>query len=138
MNSNPSRWHAWLGAIVIFLLGLTLGIAGTVFVGVRAVRRNLRVTPGVTFADRATARIARDLTSELQLTPDEGARVRADLAQAAGNLRVVRLRAMQDVRRELRAAMVRIGQDLPAEKRERYREIIRRRFIRAGLEPAEP
>ena len=134
MSPNPVRWHAWLGAIVIFLLGLTVGVLGTVFVGVRAVRRGLR-TPAVAggLADRAAARVIRQLTDELQLTPAEAERVRADLDQAAANLRTVRQRAAQDARQEFRAAMVRIGQDLPPEKRPQYREYLRRRFVRAGL-----
>jgi hypothetical protein len=134
VSSNPVRWHAWLGAIVIFLLGLTVGVVGTVLVGVRVVRRSVR-TPMVAggLADRAVGRVARQLTDELQLTPAEAERVRADLEQAAANLRTVRQRGAQDARQEFRAAMLRIGQDLPPEKRQQYREYLRRRFVRAGL-----
>ena len=133
MNSNPVRWQAWLGAAAIFFLGLTVGAVGTVFVGARAIRRALRNPPAVTLADRATARMGRDLARELQLTPEEAARVNADLAQVAADLRAARQRTMQELRQEVRAGMVRIGRDLPPEKRPQYREYLRRRFQRAGL-----
>ena len=138
MNPNPVRWHAWLGAIAIFFLGLTFGIVGTVFVGARVIRRALRTPPAVTLADRATARMGRDLARELQLTPEEEARVNADLAQVAADLRATRQRTMQEMRQEVRAAMVRIGRDLPPEKRPLYREYLRRRLHRAGMEDFAP
>ena len=139
MNSSPARWHAWLGAIVIFLLGLTVGVLGTVVVGVRAVRRNLLTPPTAPgFADRAAGRIARQLADELQLTPDQAERVRADFAQAAANIRAVRGRALREVRQEVWAAVVRAGQDLPPDKREQYRARMRKRFARAGFGELEP
>ncbi len=138
MNPNPVRWHAWLGAAAIFCLGLTVGVVGTVFVGARAIRRALRNPPALTLADRATARMGRELARELQLTPEQAARVNADLAEVAAGIRAARMRTMQEMRQEVRAGMVRIGQDLPPEKRPQYREYLRRRFLRAGIGELAP
>jgi hypothetical protein len=100
--------------------------------------RRRRPSPPNGWDPPAAGRIARQLADELQLTPDQAARVQADFAQAAANIRTVRGRALREVRPEVGAAVLRAAQDLAPDKREQPRECLRRRFLRAGMEDYAP
>jgi hypothetical protein len=129
-----SRTRAWLAASGIFLLGLAVGVALTVVVGARQMRRTLENPESrPALVDRAAERVGRGLASELGLTAEETALVNAELATAAAAVRRVRLRALADVAREFRGAMQRIGEGLPVEKREAFDRVARERLRRVGL-----
>jgi len=137
-----SRWRAWLAALLIFVFGFGAGVTCSVVVGVRALRRAVRApatAPGL--FDRAIERTARDLERELALTPEQAADVQRELAQTAAHLRALRVQAAIDMRKEMHGTIIRLAQSLPAEKRPRFRELVRRRIQRIGYEletPPEP
>lgn len=138
--ARPSRWRGWLVAGAIFLLGLAVGGAGTVVIGVRLFRQAMRNGPeNRTLADRAAARIGADLAETLQLTPAEAARVQALLNESTANLKAVRVQAAAQAAAELRASTEKIAATLPPEKRAEFYRVIQRRFDRLGLPaPAAP
>ena len=145
-----SRTRAWLIALAIFVLGLAVGTAATAALGLRSIRQALRDPEGrVTFAERATDRIERELTRSLDLTPAEAKQLAANLEQTRANFRALRQRAAVDIRGELRATVRRIAADLPPEKRREFLRHVARRVERLGLpaleetdphadQPAEP
>lgn len=131
-----TRWRAWLAAISIFVLGLAVGAAGTVWLGTRVIRRAFQApAASTTAAERAAARIGAELADELALTPAQAARVQAILNDSAANLRAVRMRALAEARAELRDSTARIAAELPPEKHAEFYRIIARRFHRLGMEP---
>jgi hypothetical protein len=136
---TASRWRGWLVAAAIFLLGVAVGGAGTMALGVRAFRKVMQspaTTRGV--ADRAVARIGADLTESLQLTPEQSARVQAVLDASATRMKAFRVEAAARALAELRASTDQIAAELPAEKHAELYRVVGRRFERLGLEPPRP
>lgn len=129
-----SRTRAWLAAAGIFLLGIGVGVTLTVVVGARQLRRTLEnPEQRPAMADRAAERVGRELARELELTAEETALVKAELATAAVAVRRARVRALAEVAREFRGAVQRIGEGLPPEKRDAFERLARERLRRVGL-----
>jgi uncharacterized membrane protein (DUF4010 family) len=136
---NGARWRGWLIAGAIFLLGVAVGGAGTAWFGIRAFRNAMRAPASVTGpADRAAIRIGADLHKQLQLTPEQAARVQSILDQSAANLKANRAQAVAKAAAELRSAIQRIAAELPPEKRRDFYRVITRRYDRLGLQPSLP
>lgn len=141
---KAGRARAWLIATSIFALGLTVGVAGTTWIGVRLVKRAVVNFPegGGGLAERASLRLSRDLSGALDLTEAEQARVDAEIATTMVNLRDVRVDAAREMRAELRVMVMRIAATLPEEKRPAFRQHVRERLERFGFnlpsEPVEP
>jgi uncharacterized membrane protein (DUF4010 family) len=134
---NGARWRGWLIAGAIFLLGVTVGGAGTAWFGIRAFRTAMRApasAPGL--ADRAATRIGADLTKQLQLTSEQSAHVQAILDQSAANIKAKRAQMVVQAAAELRSAIQRIAAELPPEKRRDFYRVIARRYDRLGLQPS--
>ena len=137
MIAAPLR--AWLAAGAIFVFGLAAGGAGTAWAGVRYLRQALQNPAGARgFADRAADRNGAQLTDQLDLTPEESARVQAALDQSAANLKAIRAQAALRVGLELRATNQRILATLPPAKHAAYFRIIAQRYERLGLTPPDP
>lgn len=136
---TASRWRGWLVAAAIFLLGVAVGGAGTMALGVRAFRKAMQ-SPATTrgMADRAVARIGADLTESLQLNPEQSARVQAVLDASAAKMKAIRVEAASRAIAELRASTDLIAAELPAEKHGDLYRVVGRRFERLGLEPPRP
>jgi hypothetical protein len=130
------RWRGWLMALAIFFAGTALGIAGTAWAGLRLLRQTLQASPDVEGpADRAAARIGKELTERLQLTAAESARVQAILTQSAQRMKSIRAAAAANARDELRAASAQIAAELPREKHADLFRVIAQRYHRLGLPP---
>lgn len=130
---SASGWRGWLAAGAILLLGITLGVGGTLWLGGRIFRQALQTANDRGFAERTAARIGADLTKALQLTADESARVQAVLDESATRLKGVRTQAAVKAVAELRAASQRIAAELPPAKRAEYRQLVFKRYERLGL-----
>lgn len=141
LPATQPRWRPWLAAALIFIFGFAAGGLTLVLIGVRVIRQNAARPPVANAAqpmlDRAIERIARDLESELQLTPEQAIRVRAELNATGANVKQLRVRVNREVNKEFREAVVRVGRVLPPEKRKQYRELVRDRFRRVGIEAGE-
>ncbi|MBE7537299.1 MAG: hypothetical protein HS122_02650 [Opitutaceae bacterium] len=135
---NASRGRAWVVAIAIFILGVAVGGLLTTWLGLQRIRHNLR-NPGSAAGlfERAGNRIGDDLVHALNLTPEEDAEVRHELERMGVQLKDIRRRSGIDAAAEVRSTVRRIGASLPAEKREKLREILRHRFRRLGLTPPD-
>lgn len=129
------RWKVWLAAFGLFVAGLAVGAFITVGVGVRAVRRALRAPATATVntpIDRAAQRIHATLTRELELTPEQSALVRDELARTAGELRRLRVDTVIQVRRALEDSVHRMGAPLTPEQRAELEQRATERFARFG------
>lgn len=133
---NAANARGWWVALAIFLLGIAVGCAGTVWVGVRAVRRVLQAPPAAMGpADRSAQRIGADLTKLLALTAEQSARVQAVLNESARRLKEIRADSLARAQAELRQATERIAAELPADKHAEFLRIVARRYERLGLTP---
>ncbi len=133
---TATRWRVWLVALVIFILGTTVGASLTLWLGIQRIRQEIRAPGSVTTAgERAATRIGNDLVSALHLTPAEASHAHAQIEEMTKRVRSLRRQANLDVAAELRSTMREIGADLPPEKREALRELVRRRFDKLGLPP---
>ncbi len=134
---RPGRWRAWGAAAAVFCLGITVGGAGMVWFGARALRARLQSGPEAWPAqsERVVHRIQTDLDKSLALTPEESARVEATLREASGKMRAIRTRAFMQARQELRAAIRKIAASLPPEKRDGFHRLVVSRYERLGLPP---
>lgn len=141
LPAAPSRWRPWIVAALIFTFGFSAGGLTVVALGVRAIRQTLAKPPTANAAqpmiDRPIERIARDLEKELQLTPEQAIRVRAELSATAANVKQLRARVLKETNREFRESVFRVGRVLPPEKRKEFREFVRERFRRIGVDPDE-
>ncbi len=136
---NDPRWRGWIIAVAIFILGVGAGGAGMAWAGIRVFRHVLQNPANSRgLADRAAERIGTDLTQKLQLTPDESAQVHAILAQSAVALKNIRTQASTQATAELRAAVQRIAETLPREKRAELYRVIAQRYKRLGLAVPPP
>ncbi|HVU36056.1 MAG TPA: hypothetical protein VHE61_21625 [Opitutaceae bacterium] len=130
-------WRGWLVALAIFVLGAGVGVTSTVMVGKRMLRHLLQAPVDARGpADRAAARAAADLTTELGLTPEQSQRVQQILEDSARSLKTIRRQAVIEAARELRASSARIAAELPPEKRAGFYRVIGQRFRRLGLAPS--
>jgi len=132
------RWRVWLSAAMIFLLGIGCGTAGTVGIAWWRLRGWFQApasAPGM--ADRVTNRLSAQLTKELELTPEESAKIEATLDVTAASLKQARVNFAQEVTRELRSSFRRIAADLPPDKRTEFRHIVRARFLKFGVDLPE-
>lgn len=133
-----SHWRAWLVAAMIFVFGVAVGGTGAVVIGLRQFRQFMQNPAEARGpADRAAERIGADLTKTLQLTPEQSARTQAILNETAGNLRTIRVRAGLRAAVELRASVERLSAEMPPEKRDEFRRLIRSRFERIGLQTTQ-
>lgn len=130
---NGSTLRAWLAALAIFFLGLAVGGVGVIAVVHHVVRRAIQNPGAGRFIDRATERVGNDLTRDLQLSPDDAAKVKSILADTAGNLKGIRRQSAQQVSAEIRATVRRLAEALPAEKRPELYRLVARRYEKLGL-----
>lgn len=123
-------WKAWLGALALVVFGAALGAVGTTYIGVRKLRENLN-NPGAArvLADRALMRIQKNLTKELDLTPEERKQLEATLAESAANLRTLRQQNMRESRAELVRVVRQIADELPPEKRAAFRRHVAKQMM---------
>lgn len=131
--SDP-RWRGWLIAAAIFILGVGVGGAGMAWAGIRVFRHVIQNpnAPHGSLADRAAEYIGKNLTKQLELTPEQSAQVRAILDQSATNVKAARTKAAADVTKELRETVHRIGAVLPEAKRTEFYRLVNHRFKRLG------
>lgn len=131
---SDSRWRGWLIAIAIFILGVGVGGAGMAWAGLRVFRQVIQNPNGPRggLADRAAEYIGKNITKQLDLTPEQSAQVQAILNQSATNVKATRAQAAAEVTKELRETVRRIGAVLPREKRAEFYRLIAHRFKRLG------
>ena len=131
--SDP-RWRGWLIAIAIFILGVGVGGACMAWAGIRVFRHVIQNpnAPHGGLADRAAEYIGKNLTKQLELTPEQSAQVQTILDQSAINVKATRTKAATEVTRELRETVRRIGAVLPPEKRAEFHRLLSHRFKRLG------
>ncbi|HEY0966461.1 MAG TPA: hypothetical protein VGD88_03640 [Opitutaceae bacterium] len=133
--SATITWRAWAAAAVIFILGITVGVAGTSLYGLRVLRRAIQTPPAAGGPiDRATARIAEDLVRSLQLPPPEAQRVRAEFAQTAANIRALRTQSNRQMIAELRQGARRVAAELPPQQRAAFYNRLERRLQAIGFD----
>ncbi len=131
---SDARWRGWLIALAIFILGVGVGGTGMAWAGIRVFRHFVQNpnAPRGGLADRAAEYIGKNLTKQLELTPEQSAQVQAILDQSAANVKTTRTKAAAEVTRELRETVRRIGVVLPPEKRAEFHRLISHRFKRLG------
>lgn len=134
------RWQAWLAALAIFVFGVAVGTAGTALLGLRSVKRVLAAPqqspPPAQLLERATARVAQQLSRDLELDEKTEADIRAELRRAAVSIRRLRIENYRALQAEARATATRIAAQVPPEHRERVEARILLHLRRVGLEPA--
>lgn len=133
---KTGRWRAWVAALLIFVVGVGVGVAGSSYVALRRLREIVRApenTPGR--MERAAPRLAAELTRKLELTPEESARVLAALEQSAADLKTLRNRFAHDATEEVRMTLREIGATLPPAKRQELRRLLVERFGKLGVTP---
>ncbi len=130
-----SRWKAALAALFLFVAGIAVGVGGTVGYGVRHFRQTVRdpAAAGVR-SERAMDRIHTRLVKELALDAAQSAMVQTELERTRAEIRAQRLENAQRTRRTLAAGFLRIGANLPPEKRAEFRKLAARRLERLGLD----
>ncbi|MFT3830428.1 MAG: hypothetical protein QM691_12065 [Opitutaceae bacterium] len=129
------HWKALLAAFFIFMTGIAVGVLGTIGYGVRHTRALLRepaAAPGR--FERAAGRIEKRLVDELALDETQAAAVHREFARTATELRSLRVETVQRTRRTIAATLLRIGAELPPEKRAELRRLASRRLQRLGME----
>ena len=122
--------------VALFLLGVIVGIGGTVSVMIHRLQNNLshpELAEGP--ANRVLNRIGADLDKHLDLTPEESTAVREELEMSRNELRVIRINLSQDLRTVAAAAVERISDRLPEAKRTLLRERASERLKPWGLQP---
>lgn len=122
--------------VAVFLLGAITGIGGSVMVTVHRLKENMRhpeLSQGP--ANRMIDRIGKDFEKQLDLTSDESAGVRKELAASREQLREIRVRLLQDLRRVAGETIDRIGDRLPEAKRDPMRELANERLEPWGMKP---
>lgn len=130
-----SRWKAALAALFLFVAGIAVGVLGTVGIGLRQIRLTFR-EPAVMQGrgERAIDRMHSRIVKELDLDTAQSAHVRAELERTAAELSTVRSENRQRIRRLLAGTALRIGADLPPEKRTELRRLMVQRLSRLGIE----
>jgi hypothetical protein len=129
------HWKALLAAFFLFVAGVAVGVLGMVGYGMRHTRALLRepaATPGR--FERATGRVEKRLVAELSLDEAQAAVVHREFARAATEMRTLRVETVQRTRRTVAATLLRIGTELPPEKRAELRRLAARRLQRLGLD----
>lgn len=135
---NTSQWRVWLIALLIFSLGAAAGGSAATWLGVRFLQRSFRApatSPGL--ADLTARRIGDDLTDALKLTQQQAEEVQSLLRDSAAHLKAIRAQAALQVAAALRDSRERITSILPADKREEFSRVVRKRYERLGLPPPE-
>jgi hypothetical protein len=134
------RWQAWLAALAIFVFGVAVGTAGTALLGLRSVKRVLatppQAQPPAQLIERATARVAQQLSRDLELDDETEANIRAELRRAATAIRRLRVENYRALQTEVRSTATRISAQVPPEQRERVEARVIQHLRRVGLEPA--
>lgn len=122
--------------VAVFLLGAITGIGGSVILSVHRLKENMR-HPGLSQgpANRMIDRIGKDLEKQLDLTSEESAAVREELAASREQLREIRVRLLQDLRGVAGGTVDRIATRLPEAKRKPLRELTKERLEPWGLQP---
>ncbi len=128
------HWKALLAAFFLFVTGIAVGILGTVGFGVRQMRATLHEPAAHGRFDRALGRVENRLVRELDLDAAQAAMVHRELARSGQELRAQRTETAQRNRRTIAAAVIRIGAELPPEKRAELRRLVRQRLGRLGLD----
>lgn len=136
------HWKALLAAFFLFAAGVAVGVLGALGYGLRHTRALLREAgPAPTRFERAAGRLEKRLVADLALDETQAAMVRREFARATEEMRTLRQETVQRTRRTVGAALLRIGAELPPDKRDELRRLATRRLERLGLEPsaaAEP
>ncbi|MDZ4288486.1 MAG: hypothetical protein U0984_11040 [Prosthecobacter sp.] len=132
----PHRSRALLLLLFVFLLGAASGIGGGLLIlrglAQRAFAGDLRDNSPVEFV---VATLEKQLSSELDLTPEERQAARRELAVTVTRFKDLRTRLRTDARAVVEDTLVRVEQHLPPEKRVRLRERAANRLRPWGLVP---
>lgn len=132
------HWKALLAAFFLFVAGVAVGVLGTVGFGLRQMRTLLREPAAHGRFDKALGRVENRLTKDLDLDAAQSAMVHREFARTGEEMRAMRVDTVQRTRRAVGAAVLRIGAELPPEKRAELRRLVARRLGRLGLDlPAE-
>ncbi len=132
------HWKALLAAFFLFVAGVAVGVLGTVGFGVRQMRAMLREPARHGRFEKALGRIENRLVQELALDPTQTAMVHREFERTGEEMRSIRTDTMQRTRRAVGAAVLRIGAELPPEKRVELRRLMARRLDRLGIDlPSE-
>lgn len=139
-ESSPAprrkRWAALALLALMFLLGIITGVSG----GALVLRHRLQQrafsigkSPGA--SDLFIDRLEKDMSSGMNLTNDEKAAVRSELAVTRDQVHAIRQRAVLDLRVTTRETLDRIKSKLPMEKRDSLEARARERLGPWGLLP---
>ncbi len=137
-QGRRSRLKAILLLLVIFILGVVVGVGGLAMLMADRLKdavRHPETAEGP--SDRVIDRIGDDLEDHLDLTPEENQAVREELAVGHGELREIRKKLLHDVRDVIGETVGRIEDRLPEEKRPPFRERVGERLDPWGLD-SEP
>ncbi len=139
-ESSPAprrkRWAALALLALMFLLGIITGVGG----GALVLRHRLQQrafsigkSPGA--SDLFIDRLEKEMSSGMNLTSDEKAVVKSELAVTRDQVHSIRQRAVLDLRATTRETLDRIKSKLPTEKRESLEARARERLGPWGLLP---
>ncbi len=128
------HWKALLAAFFLFVAGVAVGVVGTIGIGLRHMRAMLREPATQGRIEKALGRIENRLTRELDLDAAQTAMVHREFERTGDEMRAMRVDTVQRSRRAIGAAVLRIGAELPPEKRAELRRLVARRLERLGLD----
>jgi len=112
---NP-RWRNILIVVAIFLAGVVTGSVNSIGLGARRAEDRLRV-------DNLRSTLMDILKSELELTPEQVARIEPLVSQACEQYRALTLETVQRVAQLVQAANERIARELTPEQATRLKRL---------------
>ncbi len=131
---NAARWKAIVAASLIFAFGVAVGCVAAVWHLTRQIPRVVQAAAGTRApVDDAVELIERDLVKKLELDEPTRAAVRAELAQAADEVKGFRLEGMSRFATLVRLRIARVEAALPPAKRAAFRELAERRLRQLGF-----
>lgn len=136
LEKRKSSKKAIVLLVMVFLLGAITGMGGSIMVMIHRLQNNLNnpeLADGP--ANRVINRMENDLKSHLDLSPEESSAVREELEQSRKELREIRIKLSQDLRRVAGDTTDRIGNRLPEAKRQPLRDLANKRLKPWGLQP---
>ncbi len=132
MNPNPpaSRWKAISLIVLVFFLGLIVGIGGGALVVRRTLQKQLTSGNGGT---PLIDHLEREMTAKLKLTPSEQAAVKTELDVTRHAVSEHRRQMLENLRATCEDTLARLKAILPPEKQTQLEEQARKRFAPWGL-----
>ena len=119
--------------MIVFALGAIIGARVTVHRVKHTIQQARQIGEPHAAIEKAFLRLEKQFTEQLDLNPIESEEVREELMLTAQNLVQIRNQTIMEVDKEIRAALERIGNQLPEDKRPLLREIAEERLSRCGL-----